>query len=38
MYLLIICFNPGFPSDSEENVRGKDRPVDSSDEFDHFYD
>lgn len=34
----MICFNPGLSSDSEENVEGKDEPVDTGDEFDHLYD
>ncbi|KAI5630018.1 hypothetical protein C0J50_7743 [Silurus asotus] len=34
----ILSILPGLHSDSEENAPDKDEPVDSADEFDHFYD
>lgn len=36
--LFMICLNTGLHSDSEETSHGNDDPVDSADEFDHFYD
>ncbi|XP_053091599.1 LOW QUALITY PROTEIN: high mobility group nucleosome-binding domain-containing protein 5, partial [Pangasianodon hypophthalmus] len=33
-----ILKSKGLRSDSEENAQGKDDPVDSGDEYDHFYD